>query len=178
MSVFITFGRNNHAGRLKYLKLGLSVMVTSLLTSRFLADTPRFHKFSDIVLSSSLTPGIYHDGTNTRVQVELQIVPYRTIQPKSAMRFPEALQVWIGVFFFLLMVSCNAPGCSWERSTDNRGLNRHRASCCFYKRASSLASRKRQDRAKEASIHFSKANVPESIVVSDSDALLNLRLSY
>jgi hypothetical protein len=48
------------------------------------------------------------------------------------------------------MVSCEAPGCSWERKTDNRGLDRHRAACHFYKRSSTLASQKRQDRAKEA----------------------------
>jgi hypothetical protein len=54
--------------------------------------------------------------------------------------------------FFLVMVSCEAPGCSWERKTDMRGLSRHRAACSFYKRFSTLASQKRQGRAKEAAL--------------------------
>jgi hypothetical protein len=60
--------------------------------------------------------------------------------------------IWTSFFLFLLvvMVSCQAPGCSWERKTDIRGLTRHRLACPFYKRSSSLASQKRQARAKEA----------------------------
>jgi hypothetical protein len=64
------------------------------------------------------------------------------------MRRSEVL--WTGFLLFVLMVACGAPGCSWERPTDNRGLTRHRTSCRFYKRASTLASRRRQDRTKEA----------------------------
>jgi hypothetical protein len=71
------------------------------------------------------------------------------------MHFSVRLEtLWIGFLFFLLimMVSCDAPGCSWarERATDNRGLSRHRANCRFYKRVSSLASQRRKERAKEA----------------------------
>lgn len=75
-----------------------------------------------------------------------------TLRLKGAMRFSETL--WISFFFFLLMVtvSCNAPGCSWQRMTDNRALNKHRANCHFYKRVSTLASQKRQDRAKDAAL--------------------------
>lgn len=61
--------------------------------------------------------------------------------------------VWVTgllVFFFILMVSCNAPGCYWERTVDSRGLSRHRAACPFHKRASTLANQKRRTRAKEA----------------------------
>lgn len=64
------------------------------------------------------------------------------------MRCSEIL--WTGALFYLLMVVCGAQGCSWERTTDNRGLTRHRASCRYYKRASTLASQRRHDRAKEA----------------------------
>lgn len=66
----------------------------------------------------------------------------------SAMHCCEILLT--GFLLFLLMVACDSPGCSWERKTDNCGLARHRASCHFYKRASTLANRKRQDHIKEA----------------------------
>jgi hypothetical protein len=56
----------------------------------------------------------------------------------------------ISTLFLSLMVSCGALGCSWERATDARGLNRHRASCHLFKKTSVLASQKRQERAKEA----------------------------
>jgi hypothetical protein len=56
------------------------------------------------------------------------------------------------LFFLLVMVSCEAPGCSWARKTDIRGLTRHRIACPFYKRFSTLASQKRQDRAKGAAL--------------------------
>ncbi|KAG1835371.1 hypothetical protein DFJ58DRAFT_847422 [Suillus subalutaceus] len=58
-----------------------------------------------------------------------------------------------------------ALGCSWERTMDNRGLSRHRASCHFFKKASSLASWKRQNRAKEAFMNSSKANTSQSAAV-------------
>jgi hypothetical protein len=67
------------------------------------------------------------------------------------MRFAEI--VWTGfLLFFIVMVACEAPGCSWERKTDIRGLTRHRAACHFFKRSSTLASQKRQERAKEATL--------------------------
>lgn len=66
------------------------------------------------------------------------------------------------------MVSCGAPGCQWERKTDNRGLNRHRASCHLYKKVNSLASRRRQDRTKEAVISNLISNSSTSTSVSDS----------
>lgn len=67
----------------------------------------------------------------------------------------QTLSSWIVVLLsglFLLMVSCGAPGCSWERATDTRGLNRHRASCHSYKKCSVLATQKRQERAKDAAV--------------------------
>jgi hypothetical protein len=48
------------------------------------------------------------------------------------------------------MVSCGAQGCSWEKVTDNRGLNRHRTGCRFFKRSSTLANEKRLQRARNA----------------------------
>lgn len=72
--------------------------------------------------------------------------------------------------FLTVMVSCNAPGCGWERATDNRGLSRHRASCHFYKRVSSLASRRRHDRAKEAVISSFIPKPSAGTSVSDSDS--------
>lgn len=63
------------------------------------------------------------------------------------------LSIWIIVLLsglFLLMVSCGAPSCSWERATDTRGLNRHRASCHLYRKSSALATQKRQEHAKGA----------------------------
>jgi hypothetical protein len=66
---------------------------------------------------------------------------------------------------FLLMVACDAPGCFWERPTDSRGLTMHRTSCHFYKRASSLASRRRQDRAREA-VLLNLGRKPQSEAVS------------
>ncbi|KAG1717827.1 hypothetical protein EDD22DRAFT_855856 [Suillus occidentalis] len=57
--------------------------------------------------------------------------------------------LWI-VFLFLSMVSCGAQGCSWERATDNRGLNRHRTACHFFKKSSILATEKRLQRVRNA----------------------------
>lgn len=58
---------------------------------------------------------------------------------------------WIALLLlFILMVLCGASGCSWERVTDTRGLSRHRASCHFYRKSSTLAAKKRQERAREA----------------------------
>ncbi|KAG1766029.1 hypothetical protein EV702DRAFT_1050817 [Suillus placidus] len=58
--------------------------------------------------------------------------------------------LWTGFLFYLLMAVCGAQGCTWERTTDSHGLTRHHTSCQFYKRASTLASQRRHDRAKEA----------------------------
>jgi hypothetical protein len=56
---------------------------------------------------------------------------------------------WITLFLFLLlMVSCGALGCSWERATDNWGLNRHHATCHLFKKSSTLASQKDKTRQK------------------------------
>jgi hypothetical protein len=62
------------------------------------------------------------------------------------------LSSWITLLLFLLliMVTCDAPGCSWGKKTDTRELSRHRASCHFYKKFSILSSQKRQECAKEA----------------------------
>lgn len=67
------------------------------------------------------------------------------------MRF-AAESLWIAFLssLLLLMVSCGASRCSWERATDARGLSRHHASCHFYKKSSVLASQRRLERAKEA----------------------------
>jgi hypothetical protein len=70
--------------------------------------------------------------------------------------------------FFLVMVSCEAPGCSWKRKTDNRGLTRHRATCPFFKRSSTLASQKRQNRAKDAVL----LNLLPNPVASTSESLV------
>jgi hypothetical protein len=74
------------------------------------------------------------------------------------------------VFFFVLMVSCNAPGCYWERTTDSRGLSRHRAVCPFHKRASTLANQRRHTRAKEVVasnfVPSSSARTSEPVTVS------------
>lgn len=51
---------------------------------------------------------------------------------------------------FIFMVLCGSIGCSWEKATDARGLNRHRASCHFYKKSSLLATQQRRERAKES----------------------------
>jgi hypothetical protein len=56
-----------------------------------------------------------------------------------------------------MMVSCNAPGCMWEKATgDSRGLNRHRATCKFYHRSSVASCQKRQERAKQAAITLAR----------------------
>jgi hypothetical protein len=49
----------------------------------------------------------------------------------------------------LSMVSCGAIRCSWKRDTDFRGLSRHRSTCHHYQKASTLATQKRRDRARE-----------------------------
>jgi hypothetical protein len=80
---------------------------------------------------------------------------------------PFAKTLWIAYFLLLLMVtvSCSAPGCSWQSTTDtNRALNRHRVNCRLYKKVSTLASRKRQDRAKHAAL--SNLVVSTSVAVS------------
>lgn len=50
------------------------------------------------------------------------------------------------------MVACGARGCSWNGATSTRGLNRHRASCHFYKTSSILARQKRTERARDAAL--------------------------
>lgn len=73
------------------------------------------------------------------------------------MRTGTARTIWLVLLllFVYSMISCNAPGCSWEKatngtSTSSRGLNRHHATCKLYQRSSLLASQKRQERAREA----------------------------
>jgi hypothetical protein len=83
------------------------------------------------------------------------------------MRFSKIILTGGFLLFFLVMVSCEAPGCSWERKTDNRGLTRHRAVCPFYKRSSTLASQKRQDRAKGAALSNLPPN-PAASALSES----------
>ncbi|KIK32956.1 hypothetical protein CY34DRAFT_813946 [Suillus luteus UH-Slu-Lm8-n1] len=63
------------------------------------------------------------------------------------MRLPD---VFLILLLFFLMVSCGAQNCSWERATNSRGLNQHRASCKFFKKSSVLASQKRLQRARDA----------------------------
>lgn len=43
-----------------------------------------------------------------------------------------------------------ATGCSWAKDTNLRGLSRHRATCKHYQKASTLATEKRWERAKES----------------------------
>jgi hypothetical protein len=56
----------------------------------------------------------------------------------------------------MVAISCNAPGCFWEKGTDeaSRGLSRHRAICKHYQKSRYIASQKRHERAKQA------ANIP------------------
>jgi hypothetical protein len=65
------------------------------------------------------------------------------------MRLLEALII---LLLFISMVSCGAQGCSWEKTTDAQGLNRHQASCHFFKRSSIIATQKRQQRARDATL--------------------------
>jgi hypothetical protein len=64
------------------------------------------------------------------------------------LRLPGILYIVIA----LLMVSCGALRCSWERETDFRGLDRHRAACKHYQKVSKLAAEKRRDRARESTL--------------------------
>lgn len=67
------------------------------------------------------------------------------------------------LFLSLLMVLCGALDCSWERAMDTRGLSRHRASCLSYKKSSVLATKKRQERVKEAAFaNLAAADLPVS----------------
>lgn len=99
--------------------------------------------------------------------------------------------IWVTdllVFLFILvMVSCNAPGCNWERTTDSQGLSRHHTACLFHKRASTLANQRRHTRAREAvaSNFVSSSSINTSEPVSDwlweldvtVDSLIDLRES-
>ncbi|KAG1718260.1 hypothetical protein EDD22DRAFT_855552 [Suillus occidentalis] len=49
-----------------------------------------------------------------------------------------------------MVTSCGALHCSWEKDTDFRGLDRHRSTCKYYQRESTLAAQKRRDRARES----------------------------
>lgn len=83
------------------------------------------------------------------------------------------------IIFFILMVSCNAPGCSWDKTTDtgNRGLSKHRAACRFYKRVSTLANQKRQDRAKDATASNFLPNPSVSYWLSNATSASTAHLS-
>lgn len=89
----------------------------------------------------------------------------------SSLRITSALGsgLFLSLVLLVLMVSCSAPGCSWERATDARGLSRHRASCHFYKKSSVLASQKRQQRATQAvAANMSITNSNQPVNTSDS----------
>ncbi|KAG2051670.1 hypothetical protein BDR06DRAFT_983445 [Suillus hirtellus] len=73
--------------------------------------------------------------------------------------------------------ACKAPGCSWEKATDTRGLSRHRATCQSYNKYRISASQRRHERAKEAARSPLTRNrdglIPrpfENISLSDKDA--------
>ncbi|KAG0691770.1 hypothetical protein DFH29DRAFT_883759, partial [Suillus ampliporus] len=70
------------------------------------------------------------------------------------MCFSPWLQIGLPLVLLLFMVTislrCNAMGCSWAKETDPRGLSRHRATCRKYQKASTLATEKRRERAKES----------------------------
>jgi hypothetical protein len=94
--------------------------------------------------------------------------------------------LWPFLFINLLvvvaiMVSCNAPGCSWEKASDSiRGLSRHRASCRFYHRSRALASQKRQERmkaAKAASFVRSSSEIPQRGESSSSSSSVSGQFS-
>jgi hypothetical protein len=78
-------------------------------------------------------------------------------------RMCKKLGLWRGLILLWLSLSviyyyspmassqaCKAPGCSWEKATDSRGLSRHRATCQSYNKYKVLSSQKRHERAKEA----------------------------
>ncbi|KAG2032650.1 hypothetical protein BDR03DRAFT_935890 [Suillus americanus] len=67
------------------------------------------------------------------------------------------------------MVSCGALHCTWERNTDFRGLSRHRSTCRYYQRASTLATQKRRDRAQESTLqHLTSQFTAASITTSSN----------
>ncbi|KAG2738476.1 hypothetical protein P692DRAFT_20882205 [Suillus brevipes Sb2] len=66
------------------------------------------------------------------------------------MRLPRPSSGISFIILVLLMVSCGAVRCSWERATDFRGLDRHRTTCKYYQKESKLAAEKRRDRARES----------------------------
>jgi hypothetical protein len=83
---------------------------------------------------------------------------------------------WIQfLVFILIMVSCNAPHCSWEGDTDFRGLSRHRSTCKYYQKANTLAVERRRARARCSSSsvsHRSHAlpHNPHSLINLPSDS--------
>lgn len=85
-----------------------------------------------------------------------------TVMVKSRMR-GKRLSFHVLLLFFLVVllelmvtISCNAPGCFWEKENNGatRGLSRHRATCQHYQKSRHIASQKRLERAKQA------ANIP------------------
>jgi hypothetical protein len=64
---------------------------------------------------------------------------------------------WVGlclVSILFMIFRCNntatGSGCLWEKDTDSRGLSRHRATCRHYQKASTLATEKRRERARNS----------------------------
>jgi hypothetical protein len=77
--------------------------------------------------------------------------------------------------FILLMVSCNAPYCSWKGITDFRGLSRHRSTCKYYQKANTIATERRRARARFSSSSVSHRyhalpHNPHSLINLPSDS--------
>jgi hypothetical protein len=86
------------------------------------------------------------------------------------------------IMLFCSMVFCGAQGCSWEKATDNRGLDRHRVSCSFFRRSSVLATQKQLEHARNATAANCVANMSMNIsqvsrLVSDELELQSFNLS-
>jgi hypothetical protein len=79
----------------------------------------------------------------------------------SRMRLPRPSGIPF-IIFVILMVSCGALRCLWERDTDFHGLDRHRTTCKYYQKESKLAAEKRRDRARESASQNLRSQLAES----------------
>jgi hypothetical protein len=89
----------------------------------------------------------WHDLNSIGSHSSMHLQVFRPLAPSSS--------CWILFLVFILSIiimvtSCGALHCSWEKDTDFRGLDRHHSTCKYYQRESTLAAQKRQDRARES----------------------------
>lgn len=89
------------------------------------------------------------------------------------MRFLQGV-LWI--LLFCSMVSCGTQGCSWEKASDNRELNKHCTSCSFFRRSSVLAQQKRLEHVRNAASANLVANMSAPVSWSTSDKSEKLEL--